>query len=285
MFTSVLALERLDDGLFEAPASPDKGRATFGGQLLAQALRAAELGVERDRSAHSLHAYFLRPGDVDSPARIAVDAVRDGRTFSSRAVEISQAGKSLFRLLVSYQVPERTPSYAGHHGPRCPSPEETRYTYDDFTAEMTGDDEWHGSARPIEIRYVNPPRERGVAVTEPQLMWMRIAESLPDDPGIHVAGLAYISDATLVDHVMLPHGLRWQDEDFIGTSLDHAMWFHRPARADRWLLFEQTVQATGRGCGLVSGRLYDRDGELVASCMQEGLMRWRDGPPALGQVG
>jgi acyl-CoA thioesterase-2 len=106
-------------------------------------------------------------------------------------------------------------------------------------------------------------------------MWMRIGEELADDPALHRAGLVYLSDSTLVDHIVLPHGLRWQDRDFLGTSLDHAMWFQRPARADRWLLYEQRVEATGGGRGLASGRFFDRDGELVAVCAQEGLMRWR----------
>ena len=118
---------------------------------------------------------------------------------------------------------------------------------------------------------------RGEAITETQLMWMRIRGSLPETPAVQQAALAYLSDSTLVDHVMLPLGLRWQDEDFEGASLDHAMWFHDPVRADDWLLFAQTVEATGHGRGLVSGRFYDRSGRLAATCVQEGLMRWRTG--------
>ncbi len=278
MFTSVLALEPAGDGVFHAPASPDKGRATFGGQFLAQSLHAAERTVATDREPNSLHAYFIRPGDVDRPSQVTVDTVRDGRTFSTRAVEVTQNDKALFRMLVSFQVPDSTPEYNGAGMPKVPSPDRVSYSYDDFTTDQTGDSDWYGSARPIDILYINPPRERR-PVTESQLMWMRIRESLPDDAGVHRAGLAYMSDATLVDHVLLPHGLRWQDKDFAGTSLDHAMWFHRPARADEWLMFEQTVEATGRGRGLVSGRLYNRAGLLVANCMQEGLMRWTGAVP------
>jgi acyl-CoA thioesterase-2 len=238
-------------------------------------LRAAQATLAEGRIAHSLHAYFLRPGDALLPVDLAVETVRDGRAFSSRQVAASQRGKELFRMLASFQLPAATPQYTAAPMPPVPPPEQVTLTYDDFTVQQIGERDWAGDLRPLEIRYVNPPGARGVPVTEPQLMWMRIEEPLADDPGIHQAGLAYLSDATLVDHVMLPHGLRWHDEDFEGTSLDHAMWFHRPARADHWLLFEQTVQATGGGRGLVSGRFFDRAGQLVASCVQEGLMRWR----------
>jgi transcriptional regulator with XRE-family HTH domain len=148
---------------------------------------------------------------------------------------------------------------------------------DSRPAQQTGESDWHGSARPMDIRYINPPSgSRGEPVTERQLMWMKIPERLPDEPAVHRAALAYLSDSTLVDHVMLPLGLRWQDPDFQGASLDHAMWFHSPARADEWLLFEQTVETTGGGRGLASGRFFNRSGTLVATCLQEGLMRWSD---------
>ena len=274
MFSSLLRLEPTPDG-FTAPASPDKGERVFGGQFLAQCLAAAQTTVDGERDVNSLHGYFLRPGDVDLPVQIRVDRVRDGRSFSSRQAIAAQRGKELFRLLVSFQVPDETPEYAVAAMPQVPPPEEVAYTYDHFTLAQTNEDAWYGSDRPIEIRYVNPPSApRGTPVTEPQLMWMRVNEALPDAPGTHRAGLAYLSDTTLVDHIPLPHGLRWQDPNFGGTSLDHAMWFHRPARADEWLLFEQTVEATGGGRGLASGRLFTRGGALVATCMQEGLMRW-----------
>jgi acyl-CoA thioesterase-2 len=222
-----------------------------------------------------LHAYFLRPGNVDQPLQITVDRVRDGRSFSTREAVAEQQGKALFRMLVSFQVPARTPEYAGRTMPQVPSPERVTFSYDDFTLQQTGASDWHGSARPMDIRYVNPPTApRGQPVTESQLMWMRIPERLPDDPGVHRAALGNLSDSTLVDHVMLPLGLRWQDDDFEGASLDHAMWFHRFARADDWLLFEQSVEATGAGRGLASGRFFTASGELVATCLQEGLMRW-----------
>ena len=280
-FGDLMVLEPCGNDRFLAPPAPDKGDALFGGQLLAQCLMAAQATAGDDRACHALHAAFLRPGDVDAPVEIAIERVRDGRSFSSRQARAFQHGKERFRMLASFQVPAGSPAYCGAVMPSVPPPEELSTTYDDFTLAQTGDSGWHGSDRPMDIRYVNPPTApRGEPVTEPQLMWMRIRDKLPpaaDGPylaGLHRAGLVYLSDATLVDHVMLPHGLRWQDEDFLGTSLDHGMWLHRPAAADHWLLFEQSVAATGNGRGLVHGRFFERGGELVATCVQEGLMRW-----------
>ena len=127
----------------------------------------------------------------------------------------------------------------------------------------------------MDIRYINAPHApEGEPITEPQLMWMRIRDSIADDRHLHDVGLAYLADATLVDHVMLPHGHRWQDGRLTGASLDHAMWFHRPVRADEWLFYDQRVENTGGARGLASGRFYTSTGQLVATCMQEGLMRW-----------
>lgn len=275
MFSALLRLEAAGAGKFAAPASPDKGERMFGGQFLAQCLAAAQTTLPEARPTHSLHGYFLRPGDVDLPVSIVVDAVRDGRSFSSREVRAAQKGKELFRMLASFQAPEETPEYAAAEMPSVPPPERVASTYDEFTLRQTNEDTWHGSARPVDIRYVNPPTApRGEPVTETQLMWMRVDERLSDAPTAHEAALAYLSDTTLVDHIPLPLGLRWQDPGFGGTSLDHAMWFHRPVRADEWLLFAQTVEATGGGRGLASGRFYTRAGKLAATCLQEGLMRW-----------
>ncbi len=275
MFSQLIHLQPLDESRFAAPSSPDKGEGIYGGQFLAQGLAAARATVADDRQVNSLHGYFLREGDVDRELEIQVDRLRDGRSFSSRQVVAEQGGRMLFRMLASYQVPDDCPEYSGGTMPEVPPAEEVPYTYDEFTLAQTGEDAWHGADRPMDIRYINPPGIRGVPVTEPQLMWMRIPETLPDSRPIHEAGLAYLSDSTLVDHVMLPHGLRWQDPDLVGASLDHAMWFHRPVRADQWLLFVQAVEATGRGRGLARGSLFTEQGALAATCMQEGLIRFR----------
>lgn len=275
LFEQLISAKDLGDGEFSAPASPDEGDTLFGGQFIAQCLAAADTTISGGKQVNSLHAYFLRPGDSDLPVAISVDRVRDGRSFSWRQTVARQSGKELFQMLASYQVPVESPEYARPRAPVAPPPEDVPFTYGQFTMDETGEDTWHGMNRPMDIRYVNPPgAPRGEPVTESQLMWMRITERLPDTPAIHHAGLAYLSDATVVDHVMLPHGRRWQDAGFAGTSLDHALWFHRFARADEWLLFEQIVESTGGGRGLARGYFYDRGGLLIATCMQEGLMRW-----------
>jgi acyl-CoA thioesterase-2 len=274
MFSELMNLRRESQTRFEGARAPDCGVRLFGGQFMAQSLMAAQATLAEDREAHSLHAYFLRPGDPELPIDLSVEVVRDGRTFSSRQVVAKQNERELFRMMVSFQTETQSLDYTAAVMPDVPPPEEVEYTYNQFTCEQTGRDDWPGSARPIDIRYINPPAERGVAVVESQLMWMRISTPIPDGARTHFAGLAYLSDSTVVDHLMLPHGLRWQDEGFEGASLDHALWFHRPARADEWLLFVQTAQTTGAGRGLGSGQFFDRAGNLVATCVQEGLMRW-----------
>ena len=273
MFSELMDV-RGDNDTFVAAPAPDKGARTFGGQFLAQSLRAAQATVAAGRMVNSLHAYFLRPGDVDSETELRVERIRDGRTFSSRQVSAWQNGKELFRMTASLQLPDETLKYQANDMPEVPPPGEVAMSYDDFTLPLLEVDSWSGSNRPLDILYINPPMTRGERVTDDQLMWIRIRGELDDDAALHAAGLAYLSDATLVDHVMLPHGLRWQDGNFAGASLDHCMWFHAPARADEWLLFVQNVEATGRGRGLARGRFYTQAGELVATCMQEGLMRW-----------
>ena len=168
----------------------------------------------------------------------------------------SQSGKEVFRVIASFQVDEESPVYDRATAPSAPPPETVATTYDDFTLPVThpaGDETWwYGADRPMENRYINPPTDEN-PVTEPQLMWVKIKGKLPADDATHATALAYLSDSTLIDH---------------------SMWFRRPTRADEWLLFEQTVETTGGGRGLANGRFFDTDGRLIATCMQEGLMRW-----------
>ena len=279
-FRKLLELAPIDILRCEGPAAPEGGNRVFGGQFLAQAICAAQRTVPTDgRTIHSLHAYFLRPGDVDKKTFYDVTVVRDGRTFSVREIQALQQDRELFKMTASFTTPTTGFSYAARSMSDVPSPEEINYTHNDFSRDMgqNNEIEWDGGARPYEILYINPPNsERGIPIVDDQLMWMRVADNLTLEPVHHEAGLAYLSDSTLVDHVLLPHGMRWQDRNFDGTSLDHVMWFHQKTRADQWLLFEQSVEWTGSGRGLASGRFYDQDGQLIASCAQEGLMRWRD---------
>jgi len=265
---------------FVSPIAPDRSARTYGGQFLAHTLRAAQLTVDDDRFVHSTHSYFLRAGDVDRKTVLEVQRIRDGRSFSQREVLALQDGREMFRSIISFHVPDDGLDYAPPVDLDVPGPEDVEGTYHDFWESILPPEQrpWPGRARPMEIRYINPPTApEGQPITEPQLMWMSLRDRIGDERALHDVGLAYLADATLVDHVMLPHGFRWQDERLTGASLDHAMWFHRPCRADDWLLYDQRVEATGSSRGLASGRYYTRAGELVATCMQEGLMRWSGG--------
>lgn len=271
----MMALVETGPDRFTAPEAPEREGQMYGGQLLAQSLAAAARTVSSDRQAHSLHAYFLAPGDISSTVDLVVERVRDGRSFSSRSVSARQGGRELFRMVVSFHIAEPGEPFAGHPKPDVPPPEEVAMTYTEFSRSAGKQQDWDIEARPMDTRCINPPAAPfGEPVLEDQRMWMRIPERLPADPGLHLAGLAYLSDSTLIDHVVLPHGRRWQEPGLTGTSLDHAMWFLNPVRADEWLLFDQAVEATGAGRGLATGRIFDARGKLVATCMQEGLIRW-----------
>lgn len=274
-FLALMNLEAVGEDRFVAPAAPERSGTMYGGQFLAQALGATQRTVDDDRAVHSLHAYFLRTGDVALPIELDVERVRDGRSFSSRAVTASQNERELFRMTVSFHVPEAGRAFAAPQMPDAPAPESVTLTYNAFSRANGEQEDWDGEARPMDLRYINPPTAPpGEPVLEDQRLWMRITDALPDDPDLQAAGLAYLSDSTLIDHAVLRHGRRWQDPRLVGTSLDHAMWFHGAARADEWLLFDQTVEATGGARGLTTGRLFDGSGRLVATCMQEGLIRW-----------
>jgi len=257
--------------------APESAGRLFGGQFIAQGLVTAQATVTDDREVHSLHAYFLRPGDVDLPTLFTVDRVRDGRGFSSRMVSASQNGKETFRMVLSFQVPKSGLEYSGISMPQVPPPEavETKYTDYIHTHRSKEEGAWPGAARPMDILYIDASNAMTTRpIEEPQYMWMRIREALPDSQDIHDAGLAYLSDATVIDHVLLPHGHRWYEPGFAGASLDHAMWFHHRTQADEWLLFEHKTESTANERGLAFGRFFNQAGVLVASCAQEGLIRW-----------
>lgn len=274
-FVRMIALVETGPDRFLAPEAPEREGRMYGGQLLAQALAAAERTVTDDRDVHSLHAYFLAPGDVSTTVELRVERVRDGRSFSSRGVSAYQGGRELLRMVASFHIAERGDRFTAHRKPDVPPPEDVFLTYPDFCRAIQGELDADIEARPMDTRCINPPvAPLGEPVLENQRMWMRISERLPAKPGAHCAGLAYLSDSTLIDHAVLPHGRRWQEPGLTGASLDHAMWFHNTFFADQWLLFDQTVEATGSGRGLATGRIFDADGVLVATCAQEGLIRW-----------
>jgi acyl-CoA thioesterase II len=268
----LLDLEAIEVNVFRG-VSPDENRQrVFGGQVAGQALVAAARTVTNS-SVHSLHAYFLRPGDPTIPILYNVDRIRDGKSFTTRRVVGIQHGKAIFNLQASFHVDEPGLEHQLPM-PEVPAPE----TLPDFRTRMKpyrhliGD--WYDRPRPIDMRYITPmPMERRGERGPRQQVWMRAAGVLPDDPVLHACIVTYASDMTLLDTTLLPHGITWEDNRAQMASLDHAMWFHRPFRADDWLLYSQITSSTANSRGLASGEIFSSDGQLVVSVVQEGLVR------------
>lgn len=267
------------EDVFVAPPSPDRGLRTYGGQVLAQSLGAAQQTVPDDRPVHSIHSYFLKAGDAAKPIELRVDRVREGRSFSQCHVVAVQDGAEVMRSLVSFHVPEEGLEWEEPItiDVAPPNNEQPYIDYSDVIESVLPIDEhpWPGRDRPMDVSYINPPTALdGTPLIEPQLMWMRVHGPLGDDRALNDAGLAYLADLGMNPVILLPHGYSWRDDRVTEASLDHTIWFHRPAKADDWLYYRQRAESTSGGRGLASGRFYDLDGHLVATCMQEGLMRW-----------
>ncbi|OZC55600.1 acyl-CoA thioesterase II [Rhodococcus sp. 06-621-2] len=249
------------------------GRA-YGGEVVAQAVVAAMNTVADDRSIHSFHGYFLRPGDVHTETGWTVDRVRDGRGFSARAVTGSQNGKAIFSGQASFHI---AATGVAHHEPMpadLPAPEDLP-----TVAEVLGDADvrdahYWAHDRNFDIRhspspvYVTADGER----TRRQVVWLKAYDRLPDDPNIHRAALAYLCDYTLLEPVLRNNGVSWSDHGLMTASLDHAMWWHNDGRVDEWIALVQESPAASGGLGLAQGRIYTRDGVLLASVAQEGLV-------------
>jgi acyl-CoA thioesterase II len=275
---SILDLEPLEHNLFRG-RSPDIGwQRIFGGQVIGQALVAAARTVEA-RVAHSLHAYFMRPGDPKVPVLYEVERLRDGHSFTTRRVTAIQHGRPIFSMEVSFQVEEAGLDHQVAM-PAVPQPEELPSESDISSLYLEGAPEsvrryWERE-RPIELRPVDLRHFLGREALDPiQHVWIRATGRLPDDPEIHRCVLAYASDMTLLDTALFPHGRMVFDPDLQAASLDHAMWFHRPFRADDWLLYAEDSPSASGGRGFNRGSLFSREGKLVASVAQEGLIRLR----------
>ncbi|MEZ0497754.1 acyl-CoA thioesterase [Sphingomonas sp. IW22] len=278
--TTLLDVETIDTDLYRGSRQPGGVGRVFGGQVIAQALQAAQRSIDDDKVAHSLHAYFMRPGSEDHP--IVYRVVRDfeGRSFANRRVIAMQRGQPILNMIASFQRPE---SGLTHQRPMpdVPAPETLRSESelrDEIQAQVPEKlRRFFLRARPIEIRPVDPREWFAPAPREPvQHSWFRVVAPLPDDPALHRAMLAYASDMTLLGTCMLPHGVSWMTGSVQTASLDHAVWLHEPFRADEWLLYTTDSPWSGHARGLNHGRIYTRDGRLVASCAQEGLIRKRD---------
>jgi acyl-CoA thioesterase-2 len=275
----LLKLERIEDNIFRGESRDIGSPRVYGGQVLGQALSAASCTVE-DREVHSLHAYFLRAGDVEHNIVYNVDRARDGRSFSNRRVVAIQHGRQIFNMTASFQKPEEG---LEHHSdmPAVPPPEELG-DMREMTAELLDMipeklHRYYTHERPFEVRPVKPVALLSFGKAEPkQIFWFKAIDTLPDDPEVHRSLLAYVSDYQLVATSTLPHGIRFEKDSLQLASLDHAMWFHRAFRIDDWLLYSMDSPNASGARGLARGEIFTRDGVLVASTAQEGLIRLWD---------
>ena len=263
---------------FEGPRKPGGVGRVYGGQVIAQALVAAQRTVDRERKAHSLHAYFLRGGSEDFPIEFEVARVFDGRSFANRRITASQQGKAILAASVSFQVEEEGLSHQEAEMPDVPPPEEL-HSEADLIAQLPEEAKkgllpFLLEARPVETRPVDPRALLDRRELHPaQQVWFRMRAPVPDDPLIHQAVLAYWSDMRLMLTCTLPHPLAFALRDIKGASLDHAIWFHADPQVDDWLLYDMGSPWSGGARGLNFGRIFARDGTLVASVAQEGMFR------------
>jgi acyl-CoA thioesterase II len=279
VLTETLALERIEVNLFRGVSPEGGGGRIFGGQVIAQSLLAAYETVE-DRICHSLHCYFIRPGDPRIPILFEVDRSRDGGTFTTRRVIAVQNGKQIFNLAASFQVDEKGFEHQSPM-PSVPGPESFEAEADAQKKAMEGAPEemrkMMSRPRPIEMRgrdafgFSRKPKP-----TEPTSdVWMRATAEIGDEARMHQVILAYASDMNLLSTAMRPHGVAWQTPGLQSASLDHAMWFHKPSNFNDWHLYSQDSPSASGGRGFVRGQIFDAKGELVASVAQEGLMRMK----------
>jgi acyl-CoA thioesterase-2 len=275
----LLHLERLEDNLFRGQSRDIGTQFVFGGQVLGQALAAAQNTVDPIREAHSLHAYFLRAGDIDAPIVYSVERTRDGGTFSSRRVVAIQHGQPILNGSISFQIPEKSFEHQSSM-PEVPAPEDIEpmqpLSADQLAKLPVKLQRWLGVDSPIEFRHVWP-QDRLNPVKRPpiQHIWFRVAAPVDDTPALHRALLAYASDFNLIGTATLPHGISYYTHNVQMASLDHALWFHRPFRADEWLLYSFDSPTAQGARGFARGQIFSRDGRLVASTAQEGLIRLR----------
>jgi len=272
----LLNLEQIDRDIFRGQNERGRVGRLFGGQVAAQALCAASRTVE-GRLAHSLHGYFLRPGDPSWPVVYSVDRIRDGRSFTTRRVVAIQRGAAIFSLSVSFQIEEE--GYA-HQLPMPPAPDpDSLPTWmerveDNWEAIPEEVRPWAPLPRPIDVRPVDLPTFMGGPPGQGMnLVWLRVPRALPDAPALHQNVLAYASDMSLLDNIVKPHGRHGRLGSQMMASLDHALWFHRRFRVDDWLLYAQDSPAAAGARGFARGTIFTREGSLIASVAQEGLMR------------
>jgi acyl-CoA thioesterase-2 len=278
---ALLDLEAIEDNLFRGRQPDTALQRVFGGQVAAHALVAAARTVESRYVVHSLHSYFLRPGDTAVPIVYDVDSVRDGRSFATRRVLARQHGRPIFGMTSNFQVPEEGLDHQDAM-PDVPPPEECRDLVQ-IRGRAAGDsDAWAREWAALQVRYVGDSRPGGIledaAVPARARLWIRVNGRLPDEPLQHIAAFTYASDMTLLGASLVPHGVHISSPRLQAASLDHTIWFHRTFRADEWWLYDQWSPTAHGGRGLAFGHVYTADGTLVATAAQEGVIRSRRPP-------
>ncbi|WP_371741949.1 acyl-CoA thioesterase [Herbiconiux sp. VKM Ac-2851] len=269
---------RTTEDIFTGPSQSMPNGRVFGGQVLAQSLIAATRTVDDDRAVHSLHGYFLRPGDASADITFAVDRIHDGRSFTTRRAQAYQNGVPILSAILSFQTADSGLEHQIEMPADLPGPEELPSAVEVLSAVDHPVARTWARERAFDMRHVPNPIYFSVEGEREarQAVWIRSLGTLPDDPALHRAALVYASDYTILESVMRRHGVSWARPDLKMASLDHAMWWHRFARADEWLLYTQSSPSASGGRGLALGRIYDLGGRLIASVAQEGMVRVKD---------
>ena len=268
----LLDLEAIEVNIFRGKHPEGNRQRTFGGQVAAQALMAAGRTVEHGR-VHSLHSYFLRPGDSSAPTLYEVDRIRDGRSFTTRRVVAIQHGQAIYNMQASFHSDEVSFEHQVVM-PEVPAPETILPVHLRVHTEFGTLEDWNSLPHPIEQRFIGElPWDPAHSRLPRQQLWIRADGQLAADPLLHACIVTYASDMNLMDTILAPHPVRWDGSSFMGASLDHCMWFHRDLRADEWMLYDMDSPIAHGGRGLARGFLFSRDGLLLVSLVQEGLTR------------
>ena len=266
---------RTNEDIFTGPSQWMPLGRIFGGQVLAQSLVAAQRTIEADRFVHSMHGYFLRPGDVEQPITFSVDRIHDGRSFSTRRTQAYQGGVPILSMIASFQEEDDGLEHQAPMPTDLPQPESLPSAAESLAGIDHPIASFWATERAFDLRHIPSPiyfSVEGERVPH-QAIWVKALGRLPDDPALHRAALAYLSDYSILEPIMRAHGVSWGTPGLKAASLDHAMWWHRFGRVDEWLLYVQESPNAIGGRGLSLGRIYTRDGLLVASVAQEGMIR------------
>ena len=271
----VLSLTKLSETEFIGRTQWMPHGRVFGGQVLAQSLTAATLTVQKDRFVHSLHSYFLRPGDISKEINFSVEILRDGRSFSARRIHALQDGQPIFSMIASFQDLDSGLEHQDKMPQGLPDPESLPSAQDLLGSFDHPTAKYWSTARPFDIRHIEPAIYLGPAKDQvaSQMLWFRALSALPDSALVQSAALAYASDYSILEPILRKHHLSWAVPGLSSASLDHAMWFHRPPTVDQWLLYVQESPSAQGGRGLSIGKIFSQAGELIATVAQEGMLR------------